>query len=83
MSTSKPETLDERTRAIVFNSKDSLQNTLFDLHVRNRGSVREFIQTPITDLTQINDRLDTIGQLVEDNELYKNIEVMSHALGAD
>lgn len=72
--------LDERTKKIIFGKDKS--NRLFD-GLSQGPSLEEYTQNPLTNLEEINERLDTIGELVEDKNLRGKITNISNVFGYD
>lgn len=69
-STSKQKSgvLDEETRTLLFGREEFEPKGLVAA-LSSRPSLDDLVQNPLTDLAAINERLDTIGELVEDAEL--------------
>lgn len=67
--------LDEKTRKIIFRSSDTLSYAIDS--VVYSFSVKEIIETPLTDLNAINERLDGIEELVNDEKLRKHLSNIS------
>ena len=74
--------LDDRTRKLIFSSRAG-DFSLRDMLEAYSKSLDEFIQTPLLDLAEINERLDTIGVLVANAELRDNLTKAVDALCRD
>jgi len=77
--------LDPKTRDIIFDRRGSYgwgrhSTHLFDLSdiisVQNPKQLEEIIQTPLKDLAKINERLDSIGVLVDDCYLRESLQLI-------
>ncbi len=71
--------LDEITSEILF-PKDAIRNLFFIL-MPGVNQLEEMIRTPITDLEVINERLNTIGELVKDPDLRERLSNILSVFG--
>ena len=84
MKTQANTVMDERTRESIFGrrSLDTVLDGLLD-EALSGISLDDYIQNPLTDLKEINERLDTIGEFVEDKGLRERVAKIVNVLGYD